>query len=111
MKIPLLLLATTLLTITFNLLNGDGYYVNLHQADITDSTHTYKLYDTYIDSFLGINPISECTLNINPVTKEYEGLPLNNKAKSYSRFRQWMKICELDKNMFNLKSFLAIARS
>jgi len=77
------------------LMNNMEYHVNLHASDITDTHHTYKIYDSWTDSMLGRNPIKSLSIPIMQ-NGNYPGNPSKNEM------RQWIICCESDINWFTL---------
>jgi len=74
-------------------LSENGMHANLHSRDITATTHTYKLYDSFFDSFLGLDPIMSCSLDIQP-NGNYAGNPTTEE------FRLWLNSCRFDTKRF-----------
>jgi hypothetical protein len=88
----------------FSWINKDGYTINLNYNDMTDSTHTYKLYNSWTNAIFNINPIDSIKLEIDPNTKDYKYTPTNHN-KSKIKFTQWMAICNYNKEYFDINHF------
>lgn len=71
--------------IAFNGLQSIGYHINM--SSMTDSAHTFKMYNSWFDAMSGNNPVATCTI---PVLAN-GNYPTNPSTK---RFNQWINACK-----------------
>ena len=75
-------------TITLNVINNTGLFYNLSKKDMHIGHNVYKLYNSYTDSKLGINPIDSCDVSITDYKSDRElYLWLNNAIYHPNHFK------------------------
>lgn len=79
----------------FYILQSQNYHINLHAKDITATHHTYKIYNTWLDSVRGKDPIKSCSVPIMS-NGNYPGNPSKHQMK------QWMNMCSYDLLLFTI---------
>jgi len=104
-----ILFTTVGLGLLFSYVNQDGYFINIHSKDIHKTYHKYKIYNTWLNSILDIEPIDSLSLDINPETGDYIGANKDSK-KSIKNFESWKNMCHFDKNLFNFFDYNDIQR-
>ena len=97
-------IALFLLMTVGNWAMGLDYHMNLHWKDMSDTVHTYKLYDHWIHSILDVNPIDSLNLYIDPETGDYYGANADPR-KSKQNMQQWMYMCEHNPSEFTFSGF------
>ena len=81
----------------FNILQSMDYTVNLHHSDITDTHHTYKLYNCWTDAMIGRNVVAECKIPIMS-NGNYPGNP------SALKMKQWIAVSSYNPSWFKVSN-------
>ena len=97
MKTRLFIFVAVFFTFTgsvFYGLQSLNMHINLHSQDIHQTHHTYRIYNSWLDSVLGKNPIDSCDVPIMP-NGNYIGNPTTKEM------RTWMNTAEFDISKFD----------
>jgi hypothetical protein len=77
---------------------SNGNFINLHTADITDTYHEYKMYDSQIDAMFNRNPTKTCKLIIE-ANGNYTYDPTSLELQ------QWLSMCQFHPENFTPEQY------
>lgn len=97
-----LIICSIITVMLFKSMAGGIYAINLHPEQITETHHTFRLYNSWLDAIRNVDYIAECKLGINPETGDYNVLTDNI---SYNRqlFRRWISACKVKPELFKME--------